>query len=61
MKKVKTEYSEQLKASEYDFLKLEVNEESKQIKIEFLDSRWRTPQETIEVLKEIIAIISENF
>ena len=56
MKKETTKYSAQLKASEYDFLEVEEDEEGR-ITCKFLDTRWRTKKETVAVLKEVIAQI----
>lgn len=51
--KTTTNYSIPLKASEYDFLEIE-EETSGRIRIKFFDTRWRTKEETVEMLKEII-------
>jgi hypothetical protein len=48
-----TTYTAQLKASEYDFLKV-VQDNDKRITIKFLDTRWRTIPETIAVFQKII-------
>lgn len=60
LEKVETHYNLQLKASEYDYLNVVVNT-SGRMKIKFLDERWRTSQETIEMLKEIIDTLTESF
>lgn len=55
MKKVQTNYVTELKnSSEYDFFDIHKNEESGQIRISFLESRWRTIDETVAVLQEMI-------
>lgn len=55
IEKVETTYRVQLNASEYDFLEV-VQDEEGRITIKFLDTRWRTVEETIKMLAEI----SEN-
>lgn len=62
MKKLKIEKSEthyrvQLDVSNYDFLEV-VQGLDKRITIRFLDSRWRSVDETVEMLKEIIESLS---
>ena len=47
-------YSAQLTASEYDFLEVVESTYDGRIQIKFLDTRWRSKEETIAVLKEII-------
>ena len=48
-----TTYTANIKTSEYDFLEV-VQDEDKRITVKFLDSRWRTIDETITVFQEII-------
>jgi len=31
------------------------------IKVSFFEERWRTPEDTIELLKKIIAIVEKDF
>lgn len=54
LNKVETTYHAQLKASEYDFLEVVRNEHG-QMTVKFLDTRWRSKEETIALFKEIIA------
>ena len=58
IEKTETHYQIQLKVSEYDYLKV-VADTSGRITINFLDTRWRTPQETIDMLKEIIGVLAQ--
>lgn len=51
--KTTTNYNIPLKASEYDYLEIE-EEASGRIRIKFLDTRWRTREETVAMLNEII-------
>ena len=53
IEKIETTYNIRLNASEYDFLEV-VQDQSGRITIKFLDTRWRTIEETIEMLEEII-------
>lgn len=53
IEKKETTYWAQLNASEYDFLEV-VEDMDKRITIKFLDTRWRTKEETISVFEEII-------
>ena len=53
IEKTETHYHLQLKASEYDFLDI-IEGNDGRIKISFLDSRWRSIEETTKMLKEII-------
>lgn len=57
MEKTETHYRAELKASEYDYLEV-VEDTSGRITIKFLDTRWRTKQETIALLKEMIEKLS---
>lgn len=57
--KTTTNYSIPLKASEHDYLEVEVEEgEQGRIRVKFLDQRWRTKKETVALLKEIINYLS---
>ena len=56
MEKAETHYRVQLDASRYDYLEVIVDE-NEQITIKFLDTRWRTPQETIDMLEEVVAML----
>jgi len=58
IERTETHYEIQLKASEYDYLKV-VADTSGRITINFLETRWRTPQETIDMLKEIIGVLAQ--
>jgi len=58
IEKTETHYHCQLSASEYDFLEVVADTQGR-IRISFLDTRWRTPETTIKVLKEIEGIISQ--
>lgn len=51
-------YWAQLKASEYDTLDV-VEDREGRITIKLLESRWRTKEETINLLKEVIEIIAK--
>jgi hypothetical protein len=55
--KTETHYHIPLRASEYDYLDV-VEDTQGRIKISILDTRWRTPGETVSLLREIIAQIS---
>lgn len=61
MKKTLERYNENLKVGEYETLMVEKNMESGQIRIEIFEERWRMPDETIKMLKEVIEKISSNF
>ena len=52
--KSETTYRASLKASEYDFLEV-VQAVDGRITVKFLDTRWRSTEETIAVFQEIIA------
>ena len=54
MKKEETKYTAQLEASEYDFLEVIQSAHDNRITIKMLDTHWRTKEQTIAVLKEII-------
>ncbi len=56
IEKIETTYRAQLKASEYDYLEVIKNEDER-ITIKFLDTRWRTKEETISMLQEIIVAL----
>lgn len=58
LQKVETKYHTQLKVSDYDFLEV-VEDTEGQITIKFLDTRWRTKKETIEMLKEVIDLLKD--
>jgi hypothetical protein len=53
---ISTKYWVQMKASGYDSLEVEEDLEGR-ITIKFLDSRWRTKEETIAMLEEVISLI----
>ena len=53
IEKVETTYRVQLEASEYDYLEV-VQDSDKRITIKFLDTRWRSIEETIKMLAKII-------
>lgn len=62
IEKIETKYSAQLKSSAYDFLEV-VQDMDGRITIKFLDTRWRTVEETILLLKEIaehLATLPDN-
>lgn len=59
IEKIETHYRVNLNVSEYDFLEIISNTQGR-ITIKFLESRWRTPKETIKLLKEIINTIEQN-
>lgn len=52
-----TSYRIPLNISEYDYLEVDVESETR-IRINFLVTRWRDKQETIAMLKEIIKHLS---
>ena len=56
IEKTETRYHMQLESSGYDFVDIVVDTAGR-ITVKFLDTRWRTPEETIAVFKEIIAAI----
>ena len=58
IEKTETHYQVQLKASEYDFLEVVADMQGR-ITIKFLETRWRTPNETINMLKEIIGALAQ--
>lgn len=60
IEKIETTYHAQLKASEYDYLEV-VEDMEKRIKIKFFDERWRTKEETILMLQEIIIALTKTF
>jgi len=49
-----------LKIGEYETFEVVMNTESEQIKVKIFDERWRTVEETIEMLKECISVLA-NF
>lgn len=53
IQKAETTYRIDLDVSSYDFLEV-VQALDKRITIKFLDTRWRTVEDTIELLEEII-------
>lgn len=53
VEKSETHYRVELDASEYDFLEV-VMAQDERITIKFLDTRWRTVEETTSMLREII-------
>lgn len=57
LEKTNTLYTAKLKASEYDFLEVNMSAHDGRITIKFMDSRWRTKEETISMLKELIVQI----
>ncbi len=55
MNKAETKYVEQLKASDYDFLEVVRSEDGYgRITIKFMETRWRTVDETVSMLQEVI-------
>ncbi len=56
LQKSETTYRAQLKASEYDYVEAVINEHGR-MTVKFLDTRWRSKEETIAVFKEIIAAL----
>jgi hypothetical protein len=58
MKLIEKHYHEELEASEYDFLDVTEDIEGR-IKVSFLESRWRTKEETIALFKECIKHLSD--
>lgn len=56
LQKYTTKYWNQLKASDYDTLEVEEDFEGR-ITIKFLENRWRTKEETIALLNEVIDLL----
>ena len=58
IQKTTTKYWAQLKASDYDTLEVEEDLEGR-ITIKFLETRWRTKKETIDMLNELIDLLRD--
>lgn len=52
--KAETIYHAELKTSEYDFVEVTKSEEDGRIQVRFLDSRWRSINETIEMFEDLV-------
>ena len=64
--KTQTHYAYNLKMNKDDYETLDIIQEENvedrnAIKIKLYDERWRTPKDTIEMLKKIIIILEEDF
>ena len=64
--KTQTHYAYNLKMNKDDYETLDIIQEENvedrnAIQIKFYDERWRTPKDTIEMLKKIIIILEEDF
>lgn len=57
MEKTTEKYTATLKASEYDYLEVEMDMVGF-ITMKFLDERWRTQEDSIALLKEMIGLIA---
>lgn len=59
--KTEESYSGIIGTSDYDTYEITKSIENGNIKVNFYDERWRTPEETINVLMELIGVIKKNF
>lgn len=58
LKKVETKYTSRMQASEYDYLEV-TQDTDKYITVKFLDTRWRTKEETIALFREAITLLEQ--